>query len=66
MQAGFNPIIPLNSIPIDPARFRELVEECAYYKSEKRGFIAGHETEDWLEAEEEIKNQCHHWFQEVE
>jgi hypothetical protein len=66
MQAGFNPIIPLNTIPIDPDKFREMVAERAYSKSEKRGFIAGHEMEDWLEAEEEIKNQCLHWFQEDE
>jgi hypothetical protein len=43
-----------------------MVTERAYCKAEKRGFIAGHETEDWLEAEREIRNQCLHWFQEVE
>lgn len=66
MQAGFNSIIPPNTLPIDPDKFRKMVAERAYSKAEKRGFIAGHETENWLEAEAEIRNQCHHWFQEVE
>ena len=33
-----------------------LISEAAYYKSEKRGFTSGHEVEDWLEAEKEIKS----------
>jgi hypothetical protein len=31
-----------------------MVAEAAYHKAEKRGFATGHETEDWLEAEQEI------------
>lgn len=30
------------------------ISECAYYKSEKRGFVVGHEAEDWYEAEKEV------------
>ena len=26
----------------------------AYFKAEKRGFVPGHELDDWLEAEDEI------------
>lgn len=51
---------------IDTDTFREMVEERAYSKAEKRGFASGHELEDWLEAEEEIKNQCFYWFQDAE
>lgn len=50
---------------IDPDKFREMVTELAYLKAEKRGFVAGHELEDWLEAEQEASNQCHNWSQEV-
>jgi len=50
---------------IDPDKFREMVTERAYLKAEKRGFVAGHELEDWLEAEQEVSNQCHNWSQEV-
>jgi hypothetical protein len=31
-----------------------MVETAAYYRAERRGFIAGHETDDWLAAEAEI------------
>jgi hypothetical protein len=44
----------LNDCTADLAR---KVAERAYYKAEKRGFAAGHETEDWLEAEAEIKEE---------
>lgn len=51
---------------IDPDMFREMVAERAFCKAEKRGFAAGHELEDWLEAEQEIENQCFYWFQDAE
>jgi DUF2934 family protein len=60
---------PVQHIPttaIDPEVFRDMVAERAFCKAEKRGFAAGHELEDWLEAEQEINNQCFYWFQEVE
>ena len=47
-------------------RFHKLVAERAYCKAEKRGFTVGHELEDWLEAEAEIKNQYFYWFHDVE
>ncbi len=36
-----------------PERDRKIAE-AAYYRAEARGFAAGHEMEDWLEAESEI------------
>jgi hypothetical protein len=51
---------------VDPDTLREMVAERAYCKAEKRGFAEGHELEDWLEAELEIKNQCFYWFQDME
>ena len=55
-----------HSNDIDPDKFREMVAECAYCKAEKRGFAAGHEMEDWLEAECEVGNQCHNGSQQAE
>ncbi len=46
---------------IEPDKFRQMVEELAYAKAERRGFVSGHELDDWLEAEQEISNQCHYW-----
>ena len=34
---------------------RELVAVAAYYLAERRNFKAGHETEDWLAAESQIR-----------
>jgi hypothetical protein len=37
------------------AMMREaMIAEAAYYRAEARGFEAGHELEDWLDAEREI------------
>jgi len=38
-------------------RCQTMIDEAAYYLAQKRGFIAGHEMDDWLEAEKEIMNQ---------
>ena len=49
---------------IDPDKLQKMIAESAYYKAENRGFSAGHEIEDWLEAEQELNKQCFYWFQE--
>jgi len=51
---------------IDPNKFRQMVAERACFKAEKRGFSAGHEMEDWIEAEWEVSNQCFYWFVDVQ
>ena len=38
----------------DEARRHERVAVAAYYNAERRGFKAGGEQDDWLEAEKEI------------
>jgi len=37
-----------------PEQRAALIAEAAYFRAEKRGFGAGHETEDWLAAEAEV------------
>lgn len=39
---------------VDPGQRAMLIAEAAYYRAEKRGFMPGHETEDWLAAEAEV------------
>jgi hypothetical protein len=40
---------------LDPsAARRALIATAAYYRAEKRGFLPGHEQEDWLAVEREI------------
>jgi len=42
-------------IPPTTAELREMVAVAAYFRSLGRGFQPGHELEDWLAAENEIK-----------
>jgi hypothetical protein len=37
----------------------EEVRRLAFLFSERRGFEAGHETEDWLNAEREVRQRYH-------
>lgn len=63
--ADFNSV-QNNKEAFDKDKFQKMVAERAYCKSEKRSFVGGHEMEDWLEAESEIKNQYFYWFQNAE
>lgn len=42
----------------DEERFAQVAEN-AYLRAERRGFLPGHEIEDWLAAELEIVNRNH-------
>lgn len=33
---------------------KDMIEQAAYFRAEARGFEAGHELDDWLEAESEV------------
>ena len=39
---------------ITPAERQQMVAEAAYFRAERRGFAAGGELEDWIQAESEI------------
>jgi hypothetical protein len=41
--------------PLSAQERRTWVETAAYYRAEGRGFAPGHETEDWLAAEQELE-----------
>lgn len=43
-----------NSASQDNPERNNLIATGAYYKAEERGFMPGHELDDWLEAETEI------------
>jgi DUF2934 family protein len=47
---------------LNPDMIHLLISEAAYFKAEKRGFEPGHEDEDWLEAEKEIKHSLGSYF----
>jgi hypothetical protein len=49
-------LVPANLVPIN---LEEEVRRRAYELSERRGFAAGYETEDWLSAEREVRQRYH-------
>lgn len=44
---------------IVPINVEEEIRRLAYLMSERRGFEPGHETEDWLAAEHEVRQRYH-------
>jgi hypothetical protein len=44
----------------DATQLRAMIAEAAYFRAEKRGFVPGHELEDWLAAEAEITRAVAH------
>jgi hypothetical protein len=47
---------PSSLVAFSEDTINQKIAEAAYYRAEKRGFTPGHEIEDWLEAEKEIKS----------
>jgi Protein of unknown function (DUF2934) len=43
-----------DALAIAKPDFGAMIAERAYFRAEKRGFVPGHELEDWLAAEREI------------
>ncbi len=44
----------LQGMPYHHENRHASIAEAAYFRSEHRGFVPGHEVEDWLAAEEEV------------
>jgi len=42
-----------------PINLEDEIRRLAYLFSERRGFEAGHETEDWVNAEREVRQRYH-------
>src|SRR5690349_7066455 len=40
---------------MSPEETYRLIQEAAYYKAKARGFAPGHEVQDWIEAEAEVR-----------
>lgn len=49
---------PQSPVPptIADGELRQQIAEAAYYRAQQRGFSPGYELEDWLAAEEQIRN----------
>jgi hypothetical protein len=42
---------------LTPEELRKLVSEAAYFRAKQRGFTPGHEVEDWVQAEAEVRKR---------
>jgi DUF2934 family protein len=42
---------------LSPEEVYKLIQESAYFKAKARGFAPGHEVQDWIEAEAEVRNR---------
>ena len=42
---------------LSPEEVYRLIQESAYFKAKARGFAPGHEVQDWIEAEQEIRQR---------
>ena len=42
---------------MSPEEVYRLIQETAYYKAKARGFAPGHEVQDWIEAEAEVRTR---------
>jgi hypothetical protein len=40
---------------LSPEEVYRLIQESAYFKAKARGFAPGHEVQDWIEAESEVR-----------
>jgi hypothetical protein len=43
------------STRLSPEDVYRLIQESAYFKAKARGFAPGHEVQDWIEAEAEVR-----------
>ncbi|MCF6251913.1 MAG: sterol desaturase family protein [Methylococcaceae bacterium] len=50
-----SPQAPISDNILNPENSNAMIAEAAYYIAEKRGFVSGYESMDWLQAEQQIK-----------
>jgi hypothetical protein len=43
------------SVSLSANELHRLIEEAAYFKAKARNFAPGHEVQDWIEAESEVR-----------
>ena len=46
-----------HALRLSPEKRKRLVAEAAYFIAERRGFAAGREFDDWLQAEAEVSRR---------
>ena len=45
---------PAKTVKVSPEQRREMIEEAAYFRAERRNFQGGDPVADWLSSENEV------------
>jgi len=53
--AAHQPLPGNSHTELTPGELERMIATAAYLRAEKRGFSAGHELEDWVAAEREVR-----------
>jgi hypothetical protein len=56
-QSGDGKMRGNTSAKLSPEEVYRLIQESAYFKAKERGFAPGHEVQDWIEAEAEVRRR---------
>jgi hypothetical protein len=59
---NFNPLRFCVVQSVSAEERQEQIATEAYFRAQRRGFAAGHEVEDWLEAEREVDLRIEYRF----
>ena len=55
--AGMRPGSAESGAQPTPEQLYRMIQETAYYKAKARDFAPGHEVQDWIEAEAEVRRR---------
>jgi hypothetical protein len=55
--AAPQPVVEKTSDTSAPVDMHALIERTAFFMAAERGFVPGHELDDWLEAERRVRAQ---------
>ena len=56
-QSKARPIAAFERADVSPPEVKKLVAEAAYFRAKQRGFAPGHELDDWVAAEAEVRRR---------
>ena len=56
-RSSAKPVAPVAPDSPTPEQLYRMIQETAYFKAKARNFAPGHEVQDWIEAEAEVRRR---------
>lgn len=56
-RSSAKPVAPVAPAALTPEQLYRMIQETAYFKAKARNFAPGHEVQDWIEAEAEVRRR---------